>query len=83
MFWLFGHEACGILSPQPGMESAPSALESEVLTTGPPPGKALHYLLVWIFPPILLLYMGDNGIICFFISLVRFIQKSLYFLSCH
>ena len=39
MFWFFGHEACGILAPQPGIEPAPPALEGEVLTTGPP-GKS-------------------------------------------
>ena len=37
MFCFFGHEACGILAPQPGFE-----LALEVLTTGPP-GKSLEY----------------------------------------
>ena len=32
MFWFFGLETYGIFAPQPGMETAPSALESEVLT---------------------------------------------------
>ena len=36
MFWSFGHEAHGILAPRPGVEPAPSALEGEVLTSGPP-----------------------------------------------
>ena len=36
MFWVFGCEACEILAPLPGMESAPAALEDGVLTTGPP-----------------------------------------------
>ena len=36
MFWFFGHEACGILAPQPGFDPAPPALEGEVLTTGLP-----------------------------------------------
>ena len=36
MFWSFGHEAYGILVPQPGIEPAPRALEGEVLTTGLP-----------------------------------------------
>ena len=36
MFWFFGQEACGILSPQPGIEPAPPALEGQVLATGPP-----------------------------------------------
>ena len=41
----FAHEACGVLAPRPGIESAPPALEGEVLTTGPTarevPGAAL------------------------------------------
>ena len=39
MFWVFGHEAYGILALQPGVKPAPPALEGEVLITGPP-GKA-------------------------------------------
>ena len=42
MFWYFGHEACGILAPQPGIEPTPPALEGKVLTTGPP-GKSLFF----------------------------------------
>ena len=44
MFGFFGHEACGILAPWPGIEPAPPALESEVLTTGLP-GIPYHYYL--------------------------------------
>ena len=33
MFWFFGHEACGILAPQPGIEPAAPALEGEVFWT--------------------------------------------------
>ena len=44
MCWLFGWEACGILTPRPGMEPAPPALEGGVPTTGPP-GKSLVALL--------------------------------------
>ena len=40
MFWFFGHEACGILAFQPGIEPTPPTLKGEVLTTGPP-GKSL------------------------------------------
>ena len=29
MFWFFGHEACGILAPQPGIEPASPALEGK------------------------------------------------------
>ena len=35
MFWFSGHEACGILSPQAGIEPAP-AFRGEVLTNGLP-----------------------------------------------
>ena len=35
MFWFFGREACGILTPRPRMETTSTAMESEVLTTGP------------------------------------------------
>ena len=35
-FFFFGHEACGILVPQPEIEPTPLALEGQVLTTGPP-----------------------------------------------
>ena len=37
--YLFGHEACGILAPCPGIEPIPTALEGEVLITGSP-GKS-------------------------------------------
>ena len=40
MIWLFGHGACGILTPRPEIEPPLPALEGEVLTTGPP-GKSL------------------------------------------
>ena len=30
----FGHEACGILAPQPGIKPIPPEMEDEVLTTG-------------------------------------------------
>ena len=41
MFWLFGHEACGILVPG----STSSAWEGEVLTTGLP-GKSQYICLI-------------------------------------
>ena len=44
MFCSFGHAACGILAPQPGIELAPLKLEGKVLTTGPPE-KSLDYVL--------------------------------------
>ena len=36
LFWFFGCEACGILTPQARMEPVPSALEGQVSTTAPP-----------------------------------------------
>ena len=41
MSWFLGPKACGILTPWPGIEPAPSALEGKVLVTGPP-GKCHH-----------------------------------------
>ena len=32
MFWFFGHKACGIFAPHPGMEPTLTALEGKVLT---------------------------------------------------
>ena len=45
MFWVFGHEACGILAHQLGIECAPPALEGEIPTTGSP-GKSLLPLIL-------------------------------------
>ena len=42
MFWIFGHEAGGILAPPLGIEPMPPALEGELLITGPQ-RKSLHY----------------------------------------
>ena len=53
MFWLFGHEACGILAPQSRIESAPLALEGETLTTGPLgkfPGSSSEWAVVKNLP---------------------------------
>ena len=40
---VFGHEACGILASQSGIEPAPPALEGEGSTTEPP-GKSPEQL---------------------------------------
>lgn len=40
LFLFFGHEACGILAPQPGTEPVLLALEGKVLITRLP-GKSL------------------------------------------
>ena len=44
MFYFVGHEACGILAPQPGIEPPPPALEGEVLTIGQPGRSLLCFL---------------------------------------
>ena len=36
MFWFFGGEAYGVLTPGPGKEPVPPGLEGKVLTTRPP-----------------------------------------------
>ena len=36
MFWIFDHEACRILAPQPGIEPAHPESKDEVLTPGQP-----------------------------------------------
>ena len=43
----FGHEARGILVPQPGIEPTPPALEGKILTTGPP-GRSLSYMVYFL-----------------------------------
>ena len=48
MFWIFGLEARGILTLQPGIKLTPPALEHEVLTTGPP-GKSLSQLTAVLY----------------------------------
>ena len=71
MFWFFGHEACGILAPRPGIEPASPALEGRLLTTGPP-GKSRDFLkkskkrdILKIFKGIILMkwfgVKGDKG----------------------
>ena len=47
LFWFFGHEACGILAPQPGMGPVPPASEDKVLTTGPPGKSPTLIYLIW------------------------------------
>ena len=43
--WFFGHVACGIVVPQPGIETASPTLEGQVLTTGPPGKPPIDYHL--------------------------------------
>ena len=43
MSWFLGRGAYGILAPRSGIEPEPSALEGEVLTTGPA-GKSPEFL---------------------------------------
>ena len=43
MFCVFGHEACGILVTQPGMEAVLPVLEGKVLITGLPGKSSLRF----------------------------------------
>ena len=48
LFWFFGREACGMLTPRPGIEPNPPALEGKALTTGfpgKPPPKGFLWLI--------------------------------------
>ena len=47
-FFFFGHEARGILVPWRGMERAPPALESKVLSPGPPGKSQEYWYCSWI-----------------------------------
>ena len=49
MFCFFGHEACGILAPWPGIERTLPALEGEVLINGLP-GKSQSTNSLILFP---------------------------------
>ena len=52
MFCFFGHEAYGILAPQPGIEPTSPALEGEVLTTGLP-GKSFAFFFQIVYEKLL------------------------------
>ena len=69
----FGCEACGILVPWLGIEPAPSALEGEVLSTGPP-GKSPTDArsISWSAPQLLGIDNGNKGA-----SLVAWMKKNL------
>ena len=45
MFWFCGHETCGILVLQPGIEPTAPALEGKILTTGLL-GKSLFFFFL-------------------------------------
>ena len=47
IFWFLGYESGRTLSPRSGIKPTPLALESEVLTTGPP-GKFLFLAYLWL-----------------------------------
>ena len=50
IFIFLGLKACGVLSPQPGIEPTSPTLEGEVLTTEPP-GKSPYKMLKWLCKP--------------------------------
>ena len=50
LFWFFGHDACGIFAPWPGIEPSFPALLGKVLSTRPP-GKFPQHQTWWPWPP--------------------------------
>ena len=54
----FGHEACGILASWSGIEPISSALEGEVLTTGP---QGIHSLIHTSFFKVMLSLLPKGG----------------------
>ena len=48
--FIYGHKACGILVPRPGLKLASSALEGGFLTTGSPGKSSFHlkYIVSWV-----------------------------------
>ena len=73
MFWFFGPEVCRVLALQPGIEPAPSALEGELLTTGPP-GKSLKVLMYW--------YNSNNSTCSAFQVFPWVLRKDIYYNLC-
>ena len=89
MFWLFGHEACGILAPWPGIKPARPALEGEISTTGPP-GTSRHTqilnkkVLEYLLPDCCSAFLPMNAVcmcmcVCLCVSvLVQYAPKDIF-----
>ena len=61
MFWFFGWEACGILALQSRMEPILSALEGEIITTGPPRKSPVFVFYDWLVSLSLMSFFGGQG----------------------
>ena len=48
MFWFAGRKACGILDHRPGIKPAPLAMESKVLTIGPPRKSSILKIFIGV-----------------------------------
>ena len=59
MFWIFGCEACGILTPQTEIEPTPPALKGEVLTIGQS-GKSTLLFETLLFIVFLALFLSGS-----------------------
>ena len=66
MFWLFGHEACGILAHRPGTKPAASPTV-EISTTGPT-GKSHPTLLLFSF-------LSLCHFLCFYLACCIYLPK--------
>ena len=49
LFWIFGHKACGVLVPQPGIEPVSPAMEGRFLITGLSRGPFIHFKCLFIY----------------------------------
>ena len=78
----FGHEACGVLDPWPGVKLVPPALEDKVLTTELP-GQSRLQVLIYTppLPPEITMssFENRNSVLFIFVSLlsinIRVINK--------
>ena len=62
-FWCFGHEACEILTPWPGIKPTSPALENEVSTAGPTREVAILYILNFIYVTIHFCYLFQDDLL--------------------
>ena len=62
--FLLWSQACGILTPRPGVEPAPHVLEGEVPTTEPPRKPLLYFLMGAMSQIVLKFHLSDFFCVC-------------------
>ena len=68
MFCFFVHEACGILTPWPGIEPTPLELEGEILTIEP---TEKSHKLLFSYPIYSIYDQQAKGLICITVLLLN------------